>query len=158
MPSFAPIRLVALLLGAGGLLPSAATAQPFVVDDTGLAPEGAVQVEAWHHRDASWLVPSAQVTRGLDVVGGLGLLHDSRFGAERMALDLQSKWQVRPMRPRWSAALVAGGTAELPTDDFRAADPFTTYAYGAAGVSALDGQVVAYPSAGGVARRVGPTR
>ncbi len=157
MPSFAPIRLIALLLGAGGLLPSAATAQPFVVDDTGLAPEGAVQVESWHHRDASWLVPSAQVTRGLDVVGGIALLHVAPFGAEQMALDLQGKWQVRPPRRSWSAALVAGATAEVPTTDGRAARLAATYAYGATGLSLLGEQLTLYANAGWSRARNGPS-
>jgi len=145
-----------LLLAAACSWPEPSTAQPFVVDDTGLAPEGMLQVESWHHPYESWLVPSAQITPGFDLVGGFALLHASPLGAEQMVFDLQSKWQVRPMRQRWSAALVAGGTAELPTNDLRAADPFTTYGYGAAGVSALDGQVVAYPNAGWSYTQGGP--
>jgi hypothetical protein len=39
------IRRILLVLSAC-LLPSAAAAQPFVVDDPGLAPEGMLQMEA----------------------------------------------------------------------------------------------------------------
>lgn len=73
-----------------------------------------------------------------------------------MAFDLQSKWQARPMRHHWSAALVAGGTAELPTDDFRAANPITMYAYVPAGVSVLDGRWAVYPNVGWVHTQGGP--
>lgn len=82
------------------------------------------------------------------MVGGIALLHDSPLGAEQLALDLQSKWQMRAMQQHWSAAVVAGSTAELPTDDFRAADPFTMYAYVPVGVSALDGHWITYPNVG----------
>jgi hypothetical protein len=147
MPRFLRVSFLILLVGLS-TRPGATMAQPFIVDDTGLAPDGALQVEAWHHPYASWLVPSAQVAPGFDVVGGLALLHDSPCGAERMAFDLQSKWQVRPMGRGWSTAAVAGGTAELPTDDFRTPDPFTAYAYVPVGLAVRDGHVVAYPNAG----------
>lgn len=155
MPCALRILLLVLFVGAS-VRPGATVAQPFVVDDTGLAPEGTLQVEAWHHSCASWFVPSAQVAPGVDLVGGFALLHDSPLGAERMAFDLQSKWQMRPLQHGWSAAVVAGGTADLPTDDFRAADPFTAYAYVPVGVSGLDGHVVAYPNIGWSYTQGGP--
>lgn len=145
-----------LLLTILSLLPGVVAAQPFVVDDPGLAPAGALQMEAWHQPYASWFVPSAQVAPGVDLVGGVALLHDSPLGAEQMALDLQSKWQARPMEHGWSAAVVAGGTAELPTDDFRTDDPFTAYAYVPVGVAALDGHFVVYPNVGWSYAQGGP--
>lgn len=113
-------------------------------------------MEAWHQPYASWFVPSAQVAPGVDLVGGLGLLHATSLGAEQIALDLQSKWQARPMEHGWSAAGVTGGTAELPTDDFRATDPFTAYAYVPVGVAALDGHLAAYPNVGWSYTQGGP--
>ena len=141
-------RCAGLLLIASLALADRANAQPFVVDDSGLAPDGVLQMEVWHHPYESWLVPSAQVAPGVDLVGGVALLHASPLGAEQLALDLQSKWQVRPLLSGWSAALVGGGTAELPTTDFRASDPFTVYAYGVAGAPAFGGQLTAYPNLG----------
>lgn len=52
--------------------------------------------------------------------------------------------------------MVAGATVALPTDDFRAADPFTVYAYVPIGVTAFNERLIAYPDAGWTYAQGGP--
>lgn len=138
--------LIGLLLIASVAVAQHAGAQPFVVDDTGLAPARSLQVEVWHHVHASWLVPSAQVIPGLDIISGVGLLRNGSDGAGQLAIDLQSKWQFRGPERAWGVAVVGGATAMA--DALLDSESGSVYAYVPLNITLLGGRFVLYPNAG----------
>lgn len=137
--------LRALLLVPIALLAHVACGQPLVVDDTGLVPGGALQVEAWHHNQATWLAPSMQIAPGLDLIAGTAWMHAGRFRDGHVVLDGQSKWQVRSPEERWSAALVGGLTAAWSSGPSASTTP---YAYAVLGGAPLTSRLVLYANAG----------
>jgi len=103
-----------LLLAAGLLAastvshPSSLDAQQYVVDDAAIVDHGACQLEAWHGRRASWILPACQPIRNLEIAMGAGFIDDGD-GAREPEYAIEAKTLLRPLAPdSWGVGLVVG--------------------------------------------------
>jgi hypothetical protein len=107
-------RAARVCLLAGFFLLSASfsgqlAAQQLVTDDATIVEYRACQLEAWHGRRDSWILPACQPVRNLEVTLGAGFLRN-RAGGRSPELLLQAKTLLQPIgdgRRGW--ALAAGG-------------------------------------------------
>jgi len=104
-----------ILIAAAGLLaattvghPPPLVAQQYVVDDAEIVDSGACQIEAWHGRRASWILPACRPIRNLEIAMGVGFI-DEGDGAREPEYALEAKTLFRPLSPgSWGLGLVVG--------------------------------------------------
>jgi hypothetical protein len=108
-------RFNSILFVAAGLVAAAAVAgasplaaQQYVVDDAAIVDRGACQVEAWHGRRASWILPACQAVRNLELAAGAGFI-DTGDGRRETEYAVEAKTLFRPLATNdWGLGLVLG--------------------------------------------------
>jgi len=102
-----PLLAVGILAASMGS-PSPLVAQQYVVDDAAIVDRGTCQIEAWHGRRASWILPACQPVRNLEVAIGVGFIDDGE-GARETEYAVEAKTLFRPLSPgSWGLGLVVG--------------------------------------------------
>jgi hypothetical protein len=155
----APVRIggAALLLlcaTALGLMAPRAAAQQFVTDDATIVAPDACQLEAWHGRTASWILPACQFIPGVELTAGVGFeAHGDHRDPEYL---LQGKGLLyAPADGAVWAGLVAGLSFEpeaRPLGD----GPAAVYAYVPVTLTAAGGNLVLHLNGGWIMERDDP--
>jgi hypothetical protein len=123
-----------------------ASAQQYVTDDAAIVEYKSFQVELWHGKHSSWVLPAFHVVRNLEITTGFGLpLTD---GQRRGELLLQGKILiVHGSDERPGVGLVTGTTLRLsrPQDVTMLGN---VYAYAPVSFAFLEGTVVVHQNLG----------
>lgn len=140
--SFGAAAILALSVTAGA---SHATGQQYVVDDAAIVDPGVCQVEAWHGRRASWILPACQAVRNLEIAVGVGFVA-SDDGFRETEYALEAKTLFRPLSPGdWGIGLVVGVGPNPSASERHLGD---IYAFVPASLSLGDDRVVLHANLG----------
>lgn len=139
----------------GGFGPALVEAQQVLVDDPMSVVRGAAQLEAWHSREASWIIPAVHVFPALEMATGVGFHRIGRREQRRVEYSIEGKLLVRPgAAHRFGVAAVGG--ASIHHIRIPRGRPASLYVTGILSQDLLPGRFTAYQNVGWLHEEHGP--
>lgn len=125
-----------------------------VDDPTSVAP-GAAQLEAWHSREASWMIPAFRVFSVLEMAAGASFQRTGRREQRSVEYSVEGKLLVRPgSRHRFGMAAVGG--ADVQQLRLPRGRPASLYGFGIFSQELLPGRLTTYQNVGWLEEKHGP--